>query len=457
MVLGSPSGHLPQHLHSSPESLAMKYVVVLLCYQLCWAAEDDENEWVHSLPWQDFLLYGGIAVGLILLGGTMSGLTVGMLSLDELELEMKLAIGSAEEREWAEQVLPLINRHHLLLVSLLVANTAAAETLPIMLHMLFNDVISVIMSVSFILLFGEVLPQALCTGPNQLEIASRCAPLVRLVICITLPVSYPISLLLDRFFKEEDEDDGEERLIDPGMEQQAVSSSNEDSLSEKQVRMIHAAIQSGKETVAGHMIPVDRVFSISSKTVLNNNTLLEIRRKGFSRVPVYKDTDTDCFIGVMLVKRLLAINANESLILENSSLELRQPVVTTPSESLLNLLDIFEHGRSHMAIVVEHVRATQPEEFKGLPESTEPRPQRVLGIITLENVLEQLLKISIFDEEDFDHQHQKGEQRRQLSSMSRKRVFGHMPLFSTGSLFKNQPSLRSPAVGPQRGLGGRLS
>ena len=85
----------------------------------------------------------------------------------------------------------------------------------------------------------------------------------------------------------------------------------------------------------------------------------------------------------------------------------------------------------------------------------EQRPQKVLGIITLENVLEQLLKISIFDEEDFDHQHQKGE-KRQLSSMSRKRVFGHMPVFAGGSLFKNQASLRSPAVGGLRSLGGRL-
>jgi len=427
----------------------MKYVAVLLSIHLA-LAEEDKGEWIHDLPFQDFLLYGGIAAALTVFGGLMAGLTVGMMSLDELELEMKLAIGSVEEREMAERVLPVINRHHLLLVSLLVGNTFAAETLPIMLHQLFSDVIAVTISVTLILIFGEVLPQALCTGPDQLKIASRCVPLVRLVICLSLPVSYPISLMLDRFFIEE-EGEGTEQLINP--EPRVSSSSHEDSLNEQQVRMIHAAIQSKRETVATHMIPVERVFSISSKTVLNNNTLLEIRRKGFSRVPVYHDTDTDCFVGILLVKRLLAINANESLNLENSQIDLRQPVVTSPSESLLNLLDIFEHGRSHMAIVVENVSARQPEEFKKPVEYAKPFPQKVLGIITLENVLEQLLKISIFDEEDFDHQHQKGE-KRQLSSMSRKRVFGHMPVFAGGSLFKNQVSLRSPAL---RSLGGRLS
>ena len=66
-------------------------------------------------------------------------------------------------------------------------------------------------------------------------------------------------------------------------------------------------------------------------------------------------------------------------------------------------------------------------------------------------MLEQLLKISIFDEEDFDHQHHKGE-KRHMTSISRKRVFGHMPVFSpsAGQLFRNQASLRSPAV--QSGL-----
>lgn len=429
----------------------MEYVAVLLSIHLASAEEEGQGEWIHDLPFQEFLLYGGLAAALTVFGGLMCGLTVGMMSLDELELEMKLAIGSAEEREMAERVLPVINRHHLLLVALLVGNTFAAETLPLMFHMLFNDIIAVAISVTLILIFGEVLPQALCTGPDQLKIASKCVPLVRLVICISLPISYPISLLLDRFFTEEEEGEGTEQLINP--EPQVSSSSHEDSLNEQQVRMIHAAIQSKRETVATHMIPVERVFSISSKTVLNNNTLLEIRRKGFSRVPVYHDTDTDCFVGILLVKRLLAINANESMILENSKIDLRQPVVTSPSESLLNLLDIFEHGRSHMAIVVENVSTTQPEDFKKPVEGAKPLPQKVLGIITLENVLEQLLKISIFDEEDFDHQHRKGE-KRQLSSMSRKRVFGHMPIFAGGSLFKNQASLRSPAL---RSLGGRLS
>ena len=338
----------------------MKYAFLLLCVCLVASEDtDDEEGFIHSLPLFEYLLFSGVAFALVLFGGMMSGLTVGMMSLDELELQMKLAIGTPEERYQAELVLPIINRHHLLLVTLLLANAAAMETLPIILCEMFSEGVAIGLSVTFVLIFGEVIPQALCTGPDQMKIACRCIPIIKFVICLFLPLSYPISVILDHCFHEDDEDDDTEQLIDPGVgNPRASSQSHEDSLNEQQVKMIHAAIQSRGEVVADHMIPMDRVFSISSKTVMNNNTLLEIRRKGFSRVPVYKDNDTDHFIGILLVKRLLAIDANESMILENSQLELRHPVVTFPSESLLNLLDDFEHGRSHMAIVVEHVRTT---------------------------------------------------------------------------------------------------
>jgi hypothetical protein len=42
----------------------------------------------------------------------MSGLNVGMLSLDELELEQKISSGTEEEKKMARRVLPVISDHH---------------------------------------------------------------------------------------------------------------------------------------------------------------------------------------------------------------------------------------------------------------------------------------------------------------------------------------------------------
>ncbi len=96
----------------------------------------------------------------------MSGLTVGLMSLDDLVLEMKLTSGTEEEKRQAKSVLPIISKHHLLLVTLLLANAASMEALPIFLDMMVPSWLAIILSVTFVLFFGEVIPQALCTGPD---------------------------------------------------------------------------------------------------------------------------------------------------------------------------------------------------------------------------------------------------------------------------------------------------
>lgn len=117
-----------------------------------------DKEMIHSLPWEDYLILSLVCVFLVLFAGMMSGLTVGLLSLDELDLEMKLSTGSDKEKHMAKAVLKVINRHHLLLVTLLLANSAAMETLPLFLDEMFSEILAILFSVTFILLFGEVLP-----------------------------------------------------------------------------------------------------------------------------------------------------------------------------------------------------------------------------------------------------------------------------------------------------------
>lgn len=79
----------------------------------------------------------------------------------------------AKERQRAARVHALISRHHLLLVTLLLWNAAAFESLPIFLDKLAPTYAAIIISVTFILIFGEVIPQALCTGPKRLAIGAR--------------------------------------------------------------------------------------------------------------------------------------------------------------------------------------------------------------------------------------------------------------------------------------------
>jgi metal transporter CNNM len=58
--------------------------------------------------------------------------------------------------------------------------------------------------VSLVLLFGEIIPASILTGPKQLQIASNLTPLVYFVLTIFFPIAYPISKLLDRVIGHEE-------------------------------------------------------------------------------------------------------------------------------------------------------------------------------------------------------------------------------------------------------------
>ena len=92
---------------------------------------------------------------MILAAGLMSGLTMGLLSLDVLSLEVLKRGGQPKEKKYATRILKLVRHHHLLLVTLLLANAIAVESMPIFLSKITNEVVAIIASVTAVLFFGE--------------------------------------------------------------------------------------------------------------------------------------------------------------------------------------------------------------------------------------------------------------------------------------------------------------
>jgi metal transporter CNNM len=72
------------------------------------------------------------------------------------------------------------------------------EALPIFLDSLVPSYLAVLISVSAVLFFGEIIPQAVCTGPSQLKIAAGIAPVVRFMMVALGIIAYPIAKILDK-------------------------------------------------------------------------------------------------------------------------------------------------------------------------------------------------------------------------------------------------------------------
>ena len=56
------------------------------------------------------------------------------------------------------KVYHIIEKHHMLLVTLLISNAFAMETLPIFLDSIVPSYLAIIISVTSVLFFGEIIP-----------------------------------------------------------------------------------------------------------------------------------------------------------------------------------------------------------------------------------------------------------------------------------------------------------
>jgi len=92
---------------------------------------------------------------------------------------------------------------------------------------------------------------------------------------------------------------------------------------------------------------------------------------------VYK-RDREVIIGMLLIKKLLQYGSDEDTKL--SEVELKRIPEVSPQLPLYSLLNIFQSGKSHMAIVLSE-------------ESRKP-----IGIVTLEDLIEEILQEDIKDE-----------------------------------------------------------
>ena len=352
----------------------------------------------------------------VVCAGLAAGLTMGMLSLDQMKLEIKSMTGTEVEKRDAQLILPVVKQHHLLLCTLLLFNSLANEALPVFLDSLVPNWLAIVLSVTLVLLFGEILPSAFFTGPTQLHTAATFVPFVRALTLLFYPLAYPLSLGLDYFFgKEEEEKITREELGALVMLQGADHNKKdnesqhelshrgedgeedgaEDGLTSNEVSILTGMLKLSKLTVKDRMISIKEVFMMSDSTRLDETTLDRIWHCGYSRIPVYHRKDKQHVMGYILVKALILVNAADQLPVE--SLPMREPLFVRPDASLLEMLSLFRGERTHMAMVTLDPAAAVVTFREG------KRPQdkaSIIGIITMEDVIEQMLQGDIKDETD---------------------------------------------------------
>lgn len=165
-----------------------------------------------SMPWLSFRLYNKdllplpleiiFVICLIFLSACFSGLNLGLMSLNLTELKIVISCGSKWEKRFARVIHPIRKHGNYLLCTLLLGNVLVNSAFTILLDDLTSGPIAVAASTIVIVIFGEIIPQAICNRYG-LFVGAVTLPLTIFSMIITFPLSFPISKILDCILGEE--------------------------------------------------------------------------------------------------------------------------------------------------------------------------------------------------------------------------------------------------------------
>ncbi|KAF1850124.1 DUF21-domain-containing protein [Cucurbitaria berberidis CBS 394.84] len=328
-------------------------------------------------------LYLGVAIALVLAGGVFAGLTIALMGQDEIYLQVLAHSGDKHERKNAKRVLALLNRgKHWVLVTLLLSNVITNETLPIVLdRSLGGGWPAVVSSTVLIVIFGEVVPQSICVRYG-LPIGAFMAPIVLALMYIMGIAAWPTAKLLDYLLGEDHgtvyKKGGLKTLVSL---HQSLGLEHE-RLNEDEVTIITAVLDLKAKAVGDIMTPMKDVFTMSSDTVLDEKMMDNILSAGYSRIPIHTPENENNFVGMLLVKMLITYDPEDAQRVRDFALATLPE--TRPETSCLDILNFFQEGKSHMVLVSEF-----PAEAHG-----------AVGVVTLEDVIEELIGEEIIDESD---------------------------------------------------------
>ncbi|EPS67088.1 hypothetical protein M569_07687, partial [Genlisea aurea] len=308
-----------------------------------------------------FFIHIAVVVFLVVFAGIMSGLTLGLMSLSLVDLEVLAKSGTAKDKEHAAKILPVVKNQHLLLVTLLICNAAAMEALPIFLDSLVSAYGAILISVTLILLFGEIIPQSVCSRYG-LAIGAALAPFVRILVLIAFPIAYPISKLLDFLLGHGHRTLFRRAELKTLVDMHGNEAGKGGELTHDETTIIAGALELTEKTASDAMTPISETFAIDINANFDRQMMDLILEKGHSRVPVYYEQQTN-IIGLILAKNLLTIHPEDEVPVK--SVTIRRIPRVPENMPLYDILNEFQKGHSHMAVVVRQSNNNNNKESSG--------------------------------------------------------------------------------------------
>ncbi|XP_021527454.2 metal transporter CNNM3 isoform X1 [Aotus nancymaae] len=328
------------------------------------AAEEAAPPWALGLG----------AAGLLALAALARGLQLSALALAPAEVQVLRESGSEAERAAARRLEPVRRWAGCVLGALLLLASLAQAALAVLMYRAAGQraVPAVLGSAGLVFLVGEVVPAAV-SGRWALALAPRALGLSRLALLLTLPVALPVGQLLELAARPG-------RLRERVLELARGGGDPYSDLSKGVLRC---------RTVEDVLTPLEDCFMLDASTVLDFGVLASIMQSGHTRIPVYEEERSN-IVDMLYLKDLAFVDPEDCTPLSTITRFYNHPLHFVFNDTKLDaVLEEFKRGKSHLAIVQKVNNEGEGDPF-----------YEVLGLVTLEDVIEEIIRSEILDESE---------------------------------------------------------
>lgn len=305
---------------------------------------------------------------LLFLSAAFSGLNIGLMMSRPEELERKARKGD----DVAARVYRYRKNGNYLITCVLLGNVSVISMLTLVLDSVAGGLVAGIGTTLLVTAFGEILPQSLFSRRGY-KLTRHFFWLLDIIFVLFWPIAYPTAKVLDKWIGRElpslyTHDELAHMIDDHAQHTQSPIDYDESTIA-------RGALEFSTKTALEVATPLVDVMSVEREDTLDASLIAQIKRGGHSRLPVV-DSDGD-FVGILYSKDLLGRDVGTPI-----GHIYRDHIHSMPADTALDTaLSRFIQTKSHLFLVV----------------NDEEQP---VGVITLEDVIEEIIDREIEDEHD---------------------------------------------------------
>ena len=320
---------------------------------------------------------------LLVLAGYFAGTEIALASVNRIRMSTRAENGDRA----AKRVLYVLDHFDKALTTLLIGNNVThagiATLATLFTYTLFDSIeampdyavtISTLIATLVVFFVGEMVPKSFAKTCNEAFAVFACGPLI-LLMKVLAPLSFMFSLfsnLVSRPFKKKAED--VPTVTEEELYEIIETYVEENDIDEETEELVQNAIEFSESTVKDVMTPWDKVIKIHENTPADQ--VVEIFKScTHSRFPII--SDANLAIGTLSMRSFL------KKYLKNPDISIRDvmvpPIYINANTPVDDLLATLSAKRTHIA----YIRGRKS----------------VLGLITIEDILEELVG-EIYDEEE---------------------------------------------------------